>query len=65
MEEDLECLYILKNNGSFIVDLDQHCRCLEAKHNKILLDKEESWRQKIRATWIKSGDKNNFFFIDL
>eukprot|EP00253_Pinus_taeda_P023068 PITA_23068 len=35
---------------------------LEKLQNKILLDKEEEWRLKSRAIWLKSGDENTSFF---
>jgi hypothetical protein len=35
---------------------------LEKQQNKILLDKEEEWRIKSRAIWLKSGDENTRFF---
>jgi len=37
---------------------------LEERRNKLLKEKEETWRLKSRATWLKSGDENNFFFQD-
>eukprot|EP00253_Pinus_taeda_P034852 PITA_34852 len=35
---------------------------LEKQQNKILLEKEEEWRIKSRAIWLKAGDENTRFF---
>jgi hypothetical protein len=35
---------------------------LESKRNKLLIDREEHWRIKSRAIWIKSRDLNTNFF---
>jgi len=35
---------------------------LEKRQSQILLEKEEEWRLKSRAIWLKSGDENTSFF---
>jgi hypothetical protein len=41
---------------------DCHLKSLEEEQNVIHLQDEELWRQRIRATWLKSGDQNTRFF---
>jgi len=35
---------------------------LEERRNKLLKEKEELWRLKSKAIWLKSGDENTKFF---
>ena len=35
---------------------------MEGRRNNLLLDKEETWRLKSRATWMESGDDNTKLF---
>ena len=35
---------------------------MEERSNRLIKEKEEMWRLKSRAVWMKSGDENNFFF---
>lgn len=35
---------------------------LEGRRNALLLEKEETWRSKSRATWLEATDENSKFF---
>jgi hypothetical protein len=43
-------------------EVDEHINSLEKERSNLLLAEEELWRQRSRATWIKSGDQNTNFF---
>jgi hypothetical protein len=45
-----------------ILTEDLFLKNLEQSRNKYLKEKEELWRQRSRAIWIKSGDQNTKFF---
>jgi len=62
IEDSLENIYKQKSQGLHSEDFEQHMMLLEEECNKILLDEEERWKQKSRAIWIKSGDKNTQCF---
>jgi hypothetical protein len=42
--------------------MDNTLKTLEEESNRLLLAEEELWRQRSRATWIKSGDQNTKYF---
>jgi hypothetical protein len=45
-----------------IQNLDTRLKQLEADRNRLLMEEEERWCLKSRATWIQCGDKNSKFF---
>jgi hypothetical protein len=65
LEEELALLYKQKTQGVFSYVTDHRLKFLEAERNKHLLAEEDRWRQKSRAIWIQSGDKNTKFFPSL
>jgi hypothetical protein len=60
-EEITECIH---NNsiGNNWMAKESLVKELEAVRNKILMEKEEYWRQRSRAIWLQSGDNNTNFF---
>jgi hypothetical protein len=65
LEEDLATLYLQKSQVVDSQEIDFRLKLLEAEQKKLLLAEEERWRQKSRAIWIQSGDKNTNFFTTL
>ena len=62
VEEDL-CLIYEGIGGGYQTQVDKDTLVLlEKRRNSLLMDKEESWRLKSRATWLASGDENTKFF---
>ena len=61
VERDLSKL-LEKDGGGMLTqrDKDTFIR-LEGKRNTLLLEKEETWRLKGRATWLECGDENTKF----
>jgi hypothetical protein len=43
-------------------ELGTRLKLLESERNKLLMEEEERWRLKSRATWIQCGDKNTKYF---
>ena len=62
VEEELHLIYD-GIGGGFQSQVDKDTLVsLEKRRNSILMDKEESWRLKSRATWLACGDDNTKFF---
>jgi hypothetical protein len=62
LEEELSAtLHSIPRDGRDSIS-DCHIKNLEAGTNSLLLLDEELWRQRSRATWLKSGDQNTRYF---
>eukprot|EP00253_Pinus_taeda_P022219 PITA_22219 len=62
ISEELKSLESVESDGYASQSSKDHILSLEKAQNKILLAKEEEWRLKSRAIWLKAGDENTRFF---
>eukprot|EP00253_Pinus_taeda_P013898 PITA_13898 len=62
ISEELQKLESIKEDGYATFESKKKIVDLEKHKNQILLAKEEEWRLKSRAIWLKAGDKNTSFF---
>eukprot|EP00253_Pinus_taeda_P016122 PITA_16122 len=62
IREELKALESVDADGYSTQASKDWILSLEKSQNQILLAKEEEWRLKSRAIWLKSGDENTSFF---
>eukprot|EP00253_Pinus_taeda_P030540 PITA_30540 len=62
IREELKVLESMEADGYSTQASKDRFLSLEKSQNQILLAKEEEWRLKSRAIWLKSGDENTSFF---
>eukprot|EP00253_Pinus_taeda_P016622 PITA_16622 len=62
IREELKSLESIDADGYSSQASKERILSLEKAQNQILLAKEEEWRLKSRAIWLKSGDENTSFF---
>jgi exonuclease III len=62
LEEDLRGFYQESSSGLRSREVEGQIKTLEKERSILLLVEEELWRQRNRATWIKSGDQNTKLF---
>eukprot|EP00253_Pinus_taeda_P004657 PITA_04657 len=62
IREELKSLESIEADGYSSQASKDRILSLEKAQNQILLAKEEDWRLKSKAIWLKSGDENTSFF---
>eukprot|EP00253_Pinus_taeda_P028429 PITA_28429 len=62
IREELKVLESVEADGYSTQSSKDRILSLEKAQNQILLAKEEEWRLKSRAIWLKLGDENTSFF---
>jgi len=62
LESDINVILSHQVSGELTDDTEKLLICLEQDQNKLFRVKEELWRQRNRAIWIKGGDQNTKFF---
>jgi len=62
INENLQKLESIEADGYATQESKERILSLEKLKNQILLAKEEEWRLKSRAIWLKAGDENTSFF---
>lgn len=62
VEFELHGIYEGEGGGHLTPESRDALTLLEGRRNTLLLEKEEVWRLKSRATWLASGDDNSKFF---
>jgi hypothetical protein len=65
LETEISNLISGSSISALSLDESSHLKLLESNRNAILLNDENCWRLRSRATWLKSGDANTRYFHKL